>query len=173
MAFKMTPGIKGTPANSLMMNGGCGGAGQPPCPPRFQAEKMMAPVADRSSSARSKVTRAKKKVVAPSPAPAPVKLKVNLPKGFEMDKKTAQQFEMAFEDLSGYKNQEALDIAVMKFVKKYSGGGIGSPGEGPVIGFPGEGPVIRPPGKFEPEAGIGEESAEAVPVKGVAAKIAK
>jgi len=166
MAFKMTPGIKGTPANSLMMNGGCGGKGQPPCPPRFQAEKMMAPVADRSSSARSKVTRAKNKVAAPAPPtpPAPVKLKVNLPKGFEMDKKTAQQFEMAFGDLSGYKNQEALDSAVMQFVKKYSGPVV-NPGEGPVIGFPGEGPVIGPPGKFEPSP--------AEPVKGVAAKIAK
>ena len=163
MAFKMTPGIKGSPANSSMMSGGCGGDGQPPCPPRFQAEKMMAPVADRSSSARSKATKAKKKVVAPPPPPKPVKLKVNLPKGFEMDKKTAQQFEMAFEDLSGYKNQEALDSAVMRFIKKYSGPNAN----------PGEGPVIRPPGKFDPEAGIGEESAEAVPVKGVAAKIAK
>ena len=45
MAFKMTPGIKGNSTNNSIMGGGCGGDGQPPCPPRFQAEKMMAPVA--------------------------------------------------------------------------------------------------------------------------------
>lgn len=29
MAFKMTPGIKGNPANNSIMGGGCGGDGQP------------------------------------------------------------------------------------------------------------------------------------------------
>ena len=61
MAFKMTPGIKGNSTNNSIMGGGCGGDGQPPCPPRFQAEKMMAPVADKSSSSRSKSIRVKKK----------------------------------------------------------------------------------------------------------------
>ena len=97
----MTPGIKGNPANSSMMNGGCGGDGQPPCPPRFQAEKITAPVAERSS--RSKAIRAKKKVKAPAPAPAPaplpVKLKLNekLLDGFRMDRKIEQRLKYYFQ----------------------------------------------------------------------------
>ena len=124
MAFKLTPGIKGNPANSSMMNGGCGGDGQPPCPPRFQAEKTMAPVAERSS--RSKAIRAKKKVAPPKQAPIPVKLVLNLPKGYEfLSKFQKDSFYDFFSDLSSYKTQEALDNAVIKRLKA---GPIGLPG---------------------------------------------
>jgi|GEM_PF-2638002 len=174
MAFKMTPGIKGNPANSSMMNGGCGGDGQPPCPPRFQAEKTMAPVAERSS--RSKAIRAKTKVKAPAPAPLPVKLEVNLPDGFKMNELVAGHYKRLFGDLSGYKNQKVLDTAVAEFVKKF-GSPLAGPIDGPIIGFPGEGPIKLPPVKFDPVKGIGEGEFKApvlkAPVKKAAAVKAK
>tara|TARA_R110001606_G_scaffold313841_1_gene460443 strand:+ start:498 stop:1073 length:576 start_codon:yes stop_codon:yes gene_type:complete len=123
MAFKMTPGIKGNSTNNSIMGGGCGGDGQPPCPPRFQAEKMMAPVADKSSSSRSKSIRVKKKaaVVTPVKPPKPVKFKINLPKGYGfLDKRQEAMFFDMFEQAISagkYKTQEDLDMAVMKQLK--------------------------------------------------------
>lgn len=41
MAFKMTPGIKGNPAQERVQAlGACGGDGQPPCEPLFEKEKQ-------------------------------------------------------------------------------------------------------------------------------------
>jgi len=158
MAFKMTPGIKGNSTNNSIMGGGCGGDGQPPCPPRFQAEKMMAPVADRSSSSRSKSIRPKKKAAVVAPAPAPVKLQINLPKGYEFETKMQKtMFYERFSDLSGFKSQEELDAAIEKQLK---GGGSKDPG-GDIIVKPKE-PVVVAPIK-------GGES-EASPVKSVIKK---
>lgn len=40
MAFKMTPGIKGNPAQERVQAlGACGGENQPPCEPLFEKEK--------------------------------------------------------------------------------------------------------------------------------------
>jgi len=169
MAFKMTPGIRGNSASNSIMGGGCGGNGQPPCPPRFQAEKNVALVADRSFSSRSKSTKAKIKQapVKPAPAPAPVKLKINLPKGHEF---VSKREEMAFFDMfeqaistGEFKTQEELDMAIMKQLK---GGGPKDPKdpEGPIIVNPKE-PGLEVPIKGEPIKGGGEF--EAVPVKGV------
>ena len=152
MAFKMTPGIKGNPSMNRIKNlGACGGPGQPPCEPRFQREveeKRMQAV-DRSSSARSKSVKAKKKaVLAPiKPAP-PVKLQINLPKGYEFgSKKLEMMFYSMFEDAiaSGeYKTQEQLDMAI---AEKLKGGGPKDPKDpgGPVIVNPGK-PVVVAPG---------------------------
>ena len=61
MAFKMTPGMKGSPTSNSIMGGGCGGANQPPCPPRFSAEKdIVQRVSDRKISDRSARKAAKK-----------------------------------------------------------------------------------------------------------------
>ena len=148
MAFKMTPGIKGNSTNNSIMGGGCGGDGQPPCPPRFQAEKMVAPVADRSSTSRSKSIRPKKKaaVVAPAPAPAPVKFKINLPKGYEFkSKKEEMNFYQTMEsaiDGGEFKSQEQLDTAIIKQLR-----GTPSPfdPQNPVIDIPiKEGPIMVP-----------------------------
>jgi len=171
MAFKMTPGIKGNSTNNSIMGGGCGGDNQPPCPPRFQAEKMMAPVADKSSSSRSKSIRPKNKaaVVAPAPAPAP-KLQINLPKGYEFGSKIAEMnfYEKVNKAIEkgAFESQEQLDKAVADQLK---GPGPKDPG-GPVIVNPGK-PVLEAPALEAPIKGGGEF--EAVPVKGVAAKIAK
>ena len=173
MAFKMTPGIKGNPANNSIMNGGCGGDGQPPCPPRFQAEKNVALVADRSSSSRSKSIKAKKKaaVVAPAPAPAPAKLQINLPKGYEFkDKLQEKMFYDMFTqsiDKGKYKTQEELDKAIITRL-----GGIKpvdpKEPEGPIF----EGPVLSPgpskPVVVGPIKGGGEF--EASPIKSVVKK---
>ena len=164
MAFKMTPGIRGNSASNSIMGGGCGGNGQPPCPPRFQAEKNAALVADRSFSSRSKSIKAKAKaaVVAPPPAPAPVKLKINLPEGYKFGSKMAEMnFYEKFSDLSGFKSQEELDMAINQQLK---GGGPKDPEDpkepgGPVIVDP-KVPVV-----VEPIKGGGEF--EAAPVKGV------
>lgn len=164
MAFKMTPGIRGNSASNSIMGGGCGGNGQPPCPPRFQAEKNAALVADRSFSSRSKSIKAKAKaaVVAPPPAPAPVKLKINLPEGYKFGSKMAEvNFYEKFSDLSGFKSQEELDMAINQQLK---GGGPKDPEDpkepgGPVIVDP-KVPVV-----VEPIKGGGEF--EAAPVKGV------
>jgi len=153
----MTPGIKGNSSNNSIMGGGCGGDNQPPCPPRFQAEKIMVPVADRSS--RSKSIKSKKKADQPL---APPKLKINLPKGFKMSKLAEQQYQVLFGNLSGYKNQEALDKAVMKFAKLY-----GSPIAGPI-----EGPILEAPGPIKAPVAEIEVPAEGGP-EGVKAKIAK
>ena len=41
MAFKMTPGSKGNPAQKRVQAlGACGGDGQPPCEPLFEKEKQ-------------------------------------------------------------------------------------------------------------------------------------
>jgi len=160
MAFKMTPGIKGNSANNSIMGGGCGGDGQPPCPPRFQAEKMMAPVADRSSSSRSKSIRPKKKAAVVAPAPAPVKLQINLPKGYEFKTKMQKlMFYDKFSDLSGFKSQEELDAAVGK---QLEGGGPKDPG-GDIIANPKE-PVVVAPIKVVPKEG-GESKAKSVAAK--------
>ena len=150
MAFKMTPGIKGNPTSNSIMGGGCGGAGQPPCPPRFQAEKMMAPVADRSSSSRSKAIRPKKKAAVVAPAPAPVKFTINVPRGYEFgSKKEEMQFYESMQkaiDGGEFTSQEHLDRIIMKQLR------VGAPSpfdpkdpreevpreEGPI--------VVRPPG---------------------------
>lgn len=169
MAFKMTPGIKGNSTNNSIMGGGCGGDGQPPCPPRFQAEKMMAPVADKSSSSRSKSIRPKKKaaVVAP-PKPAPVKFKINLPKGYEFkSKKEEMNFYQSMQsaiDGGEFKSQEQLDTAVMKQLK----GGAPSPfdPQNPVIDIPiKEGPIMVPIKGGESEAVISKPKAKSVAAK--------
>ena len=151
MAFKMTPGMKGNPTSNSIMGGGCGGAGQPPCPPRFQAEKTMAPVADRSSSSRSKAIRPKKKAAVVAPAPAPVKFKLNLPKGYEFrSKKEEMQFYESMQkaiDGGEFKSQEQLDMAVMKQLR------VGAPSpfdpKDPIREVPKieEPIVVRPPGE--------------------------
>ena len=167
MAFKMTPGIKGNPANSSMMNGGCGGDGQPPCPPRFQAEKITAPVEDRSSRSRSKAIRAKKKVAAPAPAPIPVKLKLNVPLGHRFISKEQEiRFYATMEKAIAngeFKSQEELDKAVKRQLKPT-----------PIVGVPGVEPV-RPKPVERPglEAPVLDAPVLKAPVKGVAAKIAK
>ena len=168
MAFKMTPGIKGNSTNNSIMGGGCGGDGQPPCPPRFQAEKMMAPVADKSSSSRSKSIRVKKKaaVVTPVKPPKPVKFKINLPKGYGfLDKRQEAMFFDMFEQAISagkYKTQEDLDMAVMKQLK----GGAPSPFDPtkPVLEVPKEAdvPVFEAPIKEGPI----KEGPIMVPVKG-------
>jgi len=164
MAFKLTPGIKGNPANNSIMGGGCGGDGQPPCPPRFQAEKNVALVADRSSSSRSKTIKAKKKVAvvapAPAPAPAPVKLIINIPKGYEFKSKMEKAaFYEKFSDLSGFKSQEELDRTIIKQLGGAIGGPVLSPVPiKPVVGLPIKG---------------GEEAFEAAPVKKANVAIAK
>lgn len=166
MAFKMTPGIKGNSANNSIMGGGCGGDGQPPCPPRFQAEKNVALVADRSSSSRSKTIKAKKKVavVAPAPAPTPVKLQINLPKGYEFKSKLEKvAFYEKFSDLSGFKSQEELDKAITKQL----GGASVKPIEGPVLSPVPVKPVVGLPIKG------GKEESEAAPVKKANVAVAK
>lgn len=171
MAFKMTPGLKGSP--SKMFGGECGGAGQPPCPPRFQAEKEVMQnmrAADRSFDSRSKSAKRKKaRVSPPQQAPVPIKLQLNLPKGYEFQSKFQKaSFYDFFSDLSGYKTQEALDKAV---IKKLKAPVVVAPGPqlpqlpqpelpgGPVFEGPKEGPI--------------KEGPKAVPVKGVAAVKAK
>ena len=146
----MTPGIKGNSTNNSIMGGGCGGNGQPPCPPRFQAEKMMAPVADKSYSSRSKSIRPKKKAAVVAPAPAPVKFKINLPKGYKFGSEMQEaMFYEKFSDLSGFKSQEELDKAIMNQLK---GAGPKEPG-GPIIVNPKEPVVVAPiKGKGEVEA---------------------
>jgi|TARA_R110000782_G_scaffold268597_1_gene365234 hypothetical protein len=169
MAFKMTPGIKGNPANNSIMGGGCGGDGQPPCPPRFQAEKNVALVADRSSSSRSKSIKAKKKAAvvapAPAPAPAPVRLQINLPKGYKFkdelqEKMFYDKFSQALEK-GKYKNQEELDKAIISQLVGTRPVGPTDP-EGPIIVNPKE-PVVVAPIK-----GGGEF--EASPIKSVVKK---
>jgi len=180
MAFKMTPGLKGSP--SKMFGGECGGAGQPPCPPRFQAEKEVMQnmrVSDRSFDSRSKSAKRKKAIVTPpQQAPLPPKLRLpKLPKGFKFrSEKDEARFNMTFKDLSEFKDQESLDTAFNKFVKAF-GGPIAPPIEGPPK-FPG-GPIFEAPGKgpvFEgpiKEGPINEGKYKAAPGKGVAAVKAK
>lgn len=160
MAFKMTPGMKGSPESNSIMKGNCGGPNQPPCPPRFQAEKTTERAPDRSFRARTAGLK-KKAVVAPT-KPTPVKLKINLPKGYEFDSKLLEaSFYDAFSDLSGFKSQEELDAAVMKRLK--AAPSKPTPIEGPVL----EAPIVKP-------APIKGEASEAViskpKVKAVAAK---
>ena len=159
MAFKMTPGIKGNSSMNRIKNlGACGGPGQPPCEPRFEKEikeeKSMRAM-DKSNYSKAK-SFVKAKPVKEAAKPAPVKLQINLPKGYEFATKTQKvMFYEKFSDLSGFKSQEELDAAVEKQLKAAPPKGEPKPVEGPVVG-----PVK------------GEES-EAVPVKGVAAKIAE
>jgi len=162
MAFKMTPGIKGNSTNNSIMGGGCGGDGQPPCPPRFQAEKMMAPVADKSSSSRSKSIRPKKKAAVVAPAPSPKKLKINLPKGYEFKSKMVEtMFYEKFSDLSGFKSQEELDVAIEKQLKRV---GPKDPG-GDIIVKPKEPVVVVPIKGGESEAVLSKPKAKSVAAK--------
>tara|TARA_R110001592_G_scaffold167882_1_gene403557 strand:- start:110 stop:622 length:513 start_codon:yes stop_codon:yes gene_type:complete len=170
MAFKMTPGMKGSPQSNSIMGGGCGGDGQPPCPPRFQAEKITAPVADRSSSSRSKSIRPKKKaaVVKPTPAPVPVKFKINLPEGYKFkSKKEEMKFYQSTQigiDGGEFKSQEQLDTYVMKQLR----GGAPSPfdPQNPVIDIPiKEGPIMVPIKGGESEAVISKPKAKSVVAK--------
>ncbi len=157
MAFKMTPGVKGSPQSNSIMNGKCGGPNQPPCPPRFQKEKTTERAPDRSFRARAIST--KKKVVA---APAPVKLIINIPKGYKFKSKMEEvKFYEKFSDLSGFKSQEELDKAI---TAQLGGGGPVKPTdpEGPIIISPKE-PVVVAPIK-----GGGE--LEASPIKSVVKK---
>jgi hypothetical protein len=156
MAFKMTPGIKGNPSMNRIKNlGGCGGPGQPPCPPRFQQEKTAALVADKSSTSRSKSIRKKAAVV----APAPVKLKINLPEGYKFRSKLEEvKFYDKFGDLSGFKSQEELDKAISAHLK---GGGAAKPLDPKEPGQGLEKDVIAP---IKGEAIEGGES-EAAPIK--------
>ena len=152
MAFKMTPGIKGSPAQSRIAGlGACGGPGQPPCEPRFEKEvkeekKMRA--ADRSISSkniRPKVKSTPIKDAPPKPPKLPpIKLTINLPKQFEFASKKEQVmfYEKMQEaiDSGAFKSQEELDEAVMKQLKA-----------GPVKPPKDVGDVIvRPPGKLDP-----------------------
>ena len=120
MAFKMTPGIKGNSSMNRIKNlGACGGPGQPPCEPRFEKEIKEEQKSQRVPD-RSNYNKAKSFVKAKQQAPkqAPVKLKINLPKGYEFGSKLLEAtFYDAFSDLSGFKNQEELDAAVMKQLK--------------------------------------------------------
>ena len=168
MAFKMTPGIKGNSTNNSIMGGGCGGDGQPPCPPRFQAEKMMAPVADKSSSSRSKSIRPKKKAAVVAPTPAPVKFKINLPEGYKFkSKKEEMNFYQSTQigiDGGEFKSQEQLDTYVMKQLK----GGVTIPfdPQNPVIDIPiKEGPIMVPVKGGESEAVISKPKAKSVAAK--------
>jgi len=143
MAFKMTPGIKGNPAQSRIAGlGACGGPGQPPCEPRFEKEvqeekRMMA--ADRSISSKSIRSKVKVKAEAPikpTPKPPQVKFEIILPKGFEFASK--KEMTMFYEkmqeaiDSGAFKSQEELDEAVMQQLKA---GPVKPPGDigGPVI----------------------------------------
>ena len=151
MAFKMTPGIKGNPSMNRIKNlGACGGPGLPPCEPRFQkeVEERQMKAIDRSSSTISKSIKSKKKAAVVAPPPPKPKLVINLPKGYEfVDKMQKMMFYDKFSDLSGFKSQEELDIAVMKQLK---GGGPKDPKDpkdpgGPVVVNPGK-PVVVAPG---------------------------
>ena len=161
----MTPGIKGNSASNSIMGGGCGGNGQPPCPPRFQAEKNVALVADRSFNSRSKSTKAKIKQAPVKPAPAPVKLQINLPEGYKFGSKMAEvNFYEKFSDLSGFKSQEELDKAIRAQLV----------GSGPVKPIDPEEPIKGEPIKGEPIKGepikgepIKQGGELVVPVKGV------
>tara|TARA_R110002072_G_C7743374_1_gene516801 strand:- start:35 stop:529 length:495 start_codon:yes stop_codon:yes gene_type:complete len=160
MAFKMTPGMKGNPAAKRVAGlGACGGPGQQPCEPRFEKEvkeeKRMRAI-DRSSSSISKSIKPKIKAVPVKPAPAPVKLQINLPKGYEFKSKMAKAiFYDKFSDLSGFKSQEELDMAIMKQLKEGGPKDPKDPGgpvfEGPVL----EGPVLEGPVVVEPIKGVG------------------
>ncbi len=150
MAFKMTPGIRGNSSMNRIKNlGACGGPGQPPCEPRFQAEKTTERAPDRSFRARA--TSSKKAAVV-APPPRPPKLKINLPKGYEFgSKKQEAMFYEKFSDLSEFKSQEELDAAVARQLK----GGEPKDPEGPVIGEPVIGkPVIEGPVVAEPVKGV-------------------
>lgn len=172
MAFKMTPGITGSSSNNSIMGGGCGGDNQPPCPPRFQAEKITAPVADRSS--RSKSIKSKKKA-APAQAPPvklpPKRLKINLPEGHKFRSKLIEanfyKNILRSIDKGEFASQEQLDLFVTKklspvrdpFPPIYEVPGPDVPvKEGPIFEEV-EGP-IRVPIKEGPKA---------APVRGVAA----
>jgi|TARA_B110000908_G_scaffold125653_1_gene147324 hypothetical protein len=166
MAFKMTPGIKGTPASNRIAGlGGCGGPGLPPCPPRFSAEKdLVQKVSDRKISDRG-TRKATKKVVA-SPPPKPVKFKINLPKGYEFrSKKEEMNFYQMMEgaiDAGEFKSQEQLDIAIMKQLK----GGKPKDPKDPVFEVPKEGPIKVVPVKGgESEAGLSKPKAKSVAAK--------
>ena len=185
MAFKLTPGIKGNPSMNRIKNlGACGGPGQPPCEPRFQKEveeKRMRAI-DRSSSSISKSIKPKIKEApvkpikdAPvKPAPAP-KLRINLPEGYEFGSKRLEvMFFAMFEDAlenGKYKTQEELDMAIMKQLKKGEPVDPKDPGVKPPLfeepGFGIEEPGLGVPIKVKPKSDV------VVPVKGVAAKIAK
>lgn len=133
MAFKMTPGIKGNPAQSRIAGlGACGGPGQPPCEPRF--EKEVKEERRMRKSLRSKVkVKAGIPVEAPiknppkdqpeppvqaPPKNPPVKFTINLPKEyrFKSKLKKAQFYEAVNEAISQgeFENQEQLDKYVMK-----------------------------------------------------------
>ena len=166
MAFKMTPGMKGSPTSNSIMGGGCGGANQPPCPPRFSAEKdIVQRVSDRKISDRSARKAAKKVVAAPAPAPVPVKFQINLPKGYEFKSKMEKAaFYEKFSDLSGFKSQEQLDKAIT--AQLLGGYGPKEP-EGPIF----EGPIKEGPILEAPIKGGGEF--EAAPVKKANVAVAK
>ena len=175
MAFKMTPGIKGNSSNNSIMGGGCGGDGQPPCPPRFQAEQTMAPVADRSSRSRSNTS--KRKADQPlAPPKGPPRFKINLPKGHRFRSKLieASFYENMQEaiDTGVFKSQEQLDSAVIKRLKLNAG-----PKDPPIYEIPGKGPVLDAGPVFEaPEGPIRvpiKEGPKAAPVRGVPAVKAK
>jgi len=172
----MTPGIKGNSSNNSIMGGGCGGDGQPPCPPRFQAEQTMAPVADRSSRSRSNTSKRKAAPAQAPPVKLPPKLKINLPEGHRFRSKLAEAsfYENMQEaiDTGVFKSQEQLDSAVIKRLKLNAG-----PKEPPIYEIPGKGPVLDAGPVLEaPERPIRvpvKEGPKAAPVRGVAAVKAK
>lgn len=124
MAFKMTPGIKGNPAQSRIAGlGACGGPGQPPCEPRFEKEvkeEKRMKVSDRSISSKSIRSKVKAKAEAPIKNP-PAKLTINLPKEYRFgsSKEKEQFYEAVNEAISQgeFKNQEQLDKYVMSQLK--------------------------------------------------------
>ena len=169
MAFKMTPGMKGSPTSNSIMGGGCGGANQPPCPPRFSAEKdIVQRVSDRKISDRSARKAAKKVVAAPAPAPTPVKLQINLPKGYEFETKLQEKmfYDMFTQgiDKGKYKTQEDLDMAITTLLKR---GDSVKPIEGPVLSPGPSKPVTEFPSEGMKPVDSGEASFKA---KSVVAK---
>ena len=180
MAFKMTPGMKGNPSLNRIKNlGACGGPGQPPCEPRFEKEvkeekSMRAMDKSNYNKAKSFVKAKSVKDAPVKPAPAP-KLQINLPKGYEFGSKRLEvMFFAMFEDAlenGKYKTQEELDMAIMKQLKKGEPVDPKDPGVKPPLfeepGFGIEEPGLGVPIKVKPKSDV------VVPVKGVAAKIAK
>jgi len=151
MAFKMTPGIKGNPAQSRIAGlGACGGPGQPPCEPRFEKEvkeEKRMKVSDKSISSKSIRSKVKAKAEAPiKEAPIknpPAKLTINLPKEYRFGsfKEKEQFYEAVNEAISEgeFKNQEQLDKYVMSQLKA----GPSKPIDDGAV-------IVRPPGKFDP-----------------------
>ena len=165
MAFKMTPGIKGNPAQSRVAGlGACGGPGQPPCEPRFEKEvkeeKLMRAIDRSSSSIRKSIKpKIKQSPIKDTPVKPAPKLTINLPKGHEFKSAFEKRvfyntFEEAIEK-GKYKTQEELDRAIEMQLK---GGPLNpkdpkdpkNPELNPEMPIS-EGPIVKPPGKGGPE----------------------